>query len=72
MQAGSGLCYVHFSFLWKFTSTWSIIYNEFVTILYMYIASILCAMCSKGYMHTGKCRFAGIYTYCRYFIDRKW
>ena len=25
-------------------------------------------------VHTGKCirRFAGIYTYCRYFIDRKW
>ena len=24
--------------------------------------------------HTGKCirRFAGIYAYCRYFIDRKW
>ena len=24
--------------------------------------------------HTGKCirRFGGIYTYCRYFIDRKW
>ena len=24
--------------------------------------------------HTGKCihRFAGIYVYCRYFIDRKW
>ena len=26
------------------------------------------------YYHTGKCicRFAGIYAYCRYFIDRKW
>ena len=26
------------------------------------------------YIHTGKCirRFAGIYAYCRYFIDRKW
>ena len=25
-------------------------------------------------IHTGKCirRFAGIYAYCRYFIDRKW
>ena len=24
--------------------------------------------------HTGKCirRFAGIYAYCRYFMDRKW
>ena len=24
--------------------------------------------------HTGKCicRFGGIYTYCRYFVDRKW
>ena len=28
---------------------------------------------SKG-QHTGKCirQFAGIYAYCRYFIDRKW
>ena len=27
-----------------------------------------------GRYHTGKCirRFAGIYAYCRYFIDRKW
>ena len=27
-----------------------------------------------GPIHTGKCirRFAGIYAYCRYFIDRKW
>ena len=26
------------------------------------------------YIHTGKCirRCAGIYAYCRYFIDRKW
>ena len=26
------------------------------------------------YSHTGKCirRFADIYAYCRYFIDRKW
>ena len=26
------------------------------------------------HIHTGKCirRFAGIYAYCRYFIDRKW
>ena len=25
-------------------------------------------------LHTGKClrRFAGIYAYCRYFIDQKW
>ena len=25
-------------------------------------------------IHSGKCirRFAGIYAYCRYFIDRKW
>ena len=29
---------------------------------------------SSDYYHTGKCvrRFAGIYAYCRYFIDRKW
>ena len=29
---------------------------------------------SLRYLHTGKCirRFAGIYAYCRYFIDRKW
>ena len=28
----------------------------------------------KQLYHTGKCirRFAGIYAYCRYFIDRKW
>ena len=28
----------------------------------------------EGKYHTGKCicRFAGIYAYCRYFIDRKW
>ena len=28
----------------------------------------------QTYNHTGKCvrRFAGIYTYCWYFIDRKW
>ena len=27
-----------------------------------------------SWIHTGKCirRFGGIYTYCRYFIDRKW
>ena len=26
------------------------------------------------HFHTGKCirRFAGIYAYCRYFIDQKW
>ena len=29
---------------------------------------------SSDDIHTGKCirRFAGIYAYCRYFIDRKW
>ena len=29
---------------------------------------------SLSLLHTGKCihRFAGIYAYCRYFIDRKW
>ena len=28
----------------------------------------------QGQVHTGRCirRFAGIYAYCRYFIDRKW
>ena len=28
----------------------------------------------KNVLHTGKCirRSAGIYAYCRYFIDRKW
>ena len=31
-------------------------------------------LCRGPYTHTGKCirRFAGIYAYCRYFIDRKW
>ena len=30
--------------------------------------------CGTFRSHTGKCirRFAGIYAYCRYFIDRKW
>ena len=29
---------------------------------------------ARSHYHTGKCirRFAGIYAYCRYFIDRKW
>ena len=36
------------------------------------------SICSNGdgscLNHTAKCirRFAGIYAYCRYFIDRKW
>ena len=31
------------------------------------------SICSQD-IHTGKSlrRFAGIYAYCRYFIDRKW
>ena len=40
--------------------------------------SCCCCLC-RGWSavcdcHTGKCirRFSGIYTYCRYFIDRKW
>ena len=32
------------------------------------------ALIEIQHLHTGKCicRFAGIYAYCRYFIDRKW
>ena len=37
--------------------------------------SLSCVSCKLlEHIHTGKCirRFAGIYAYCRYFIDRKW
>ena len=35
---------------------------------------VVMARSGKIPVHTGKCirRFAGIYAYCRYFIDRKW
>ena len=45
--------------------------------LNLYVLSKASAMVTgvgSDLKHTGKCirRFAGIYAYCRYFIDRKW
>ena len=42
---------------------------------FVYCSERLFVYCFYAYLlHTGKCihRSAGIYAYCRYFIDRKW
>ena len=63
---------------------WEILAKSFVNlhfcmILFLALGKVQWDVWSKDVQispehHTGKCirRFAGIYAYCRYFIDRKW
>ena len=52
----------------KLLAGWS-----YVTITAQQVGAYVTITARYGY-HTGKCirRFAGIYAYCQYFIDRKW
>ena len=48
--------------------------NCSLTFLLSSFLALSSASVIESQVHTGKCirRFAGIYVYCRYFIDRKW